>query len=127
MPRAVYHKGVGGPGLSRYLAEANREVEVWLQVETKACFESLDDVLSVPGITSAFLGELHSLTGDERDGELHCHTQVLPALCAYVLCIQSLRPSTQIHTHAHAHTLQDPVISASHTGCTSSTAMMWEP
>eukprot|EP00878_Enallax_costatus_P038289 GHUV01043481.1.p1 GENE.GHUV01043481.1~~GHUV01043481.1.p1 ORF type:complete len:149 (+),score=41.58 GHUV01043481.1:362-808(+) len=30
--RAVYHKGVGGPGLSRYLAEANKEVEVWLQV-----------------------------------------------------------------------------------------------
>ena len=55
-PRAVYHKGVGGPGLSRYLAEANSEVEVMLQVETKACFESMDDVLSVPGITSAFLG-----------------------------------------------------------------------
>lgn len=54
--RAVYHKGVGGPGLSRYLKEANSEVEVWLQVETKSCFESMDEVLSVPGITSAFLG-----------------------------------------------------------------------
>lgn len=133
----MYHKGVGGPGLSRYLKEANSEVEVWLQVrgcvalhllqmgiptcvqfgglvpvaiwqtaagtilvlyilvrrnlfctlaaatswqsvslvltvvcgigcvplsvchqvETKSCFESMDEVLSVPGITSAFLGE----------------------------------------------------------------------
>jgi hypothetical protein len=34
--RAVYHKGVGGPGLSRYLKEANSEVEVWLQVRA-AC------------------------------------------------------------------------------------------
>jgi hypothetical protein len=34
--RAVYHKGVGGPGLSRYLKEANSEVEVWLQVGTAA-------------------------------------------------------------------------------------------
>ncbi|KAF8068167.1 rhmA [Scenedesmus sp. PABB004] len=55
-PRAVYHKGVGGPGLSRYLREANSEVEVWLQVETRSCFEAMDDILSVPGITSAFLG-----------------------------------------------------------------------
>ncbi len=30
--RAVYPKGVGAPGLARYLQEANREVEVWLQV-----------------------------------------------------------------------------------------------
>lgn len=35
--RAVYHKGVGGPGLSRYLAEANKEVEVWLQVQQAGC------------------------------------------------------------------------------------------
>ena len=28
-----------------------------LQVETKACLEAIDDVLSVPGITCAFLGE----------------------------------------------------------------------
>jgi hypothetical protein len=28
-----------------------------LQVETRACFEALDDVLSVPGIDCAFLGE----------------------------------------------------------------------
>lgn len=30
--RAVYPKGVGGAGLARYLQEANKEVEVWLQV-----------------------------------------------------------------------------------------------
>jgi hypothetical protein len=30
--RAVYRKGVGVPALSRYLQEANREVQVWLQV-----------------------------------------------------------------------------------------------
>lgn len=30
--RAVYPKGVGGPGLARYLQDANKEVEVWLQV-----------------------------------------------------------------------------------------------
>lgn len=30
--RAVYPKGVGAPGLARYLQEANKEVEVWLQV-----------------------------------------------------------------------------------------------
>lgn len=34
-----------------------------LQVETRSCFESLDDVLSVPGITCAFLGEAKSLQG----------------------------------------------------------------
>jgi hypothetical protein len=28
----VYPKGVGAPGLARYLQEANKEVEVWLQV-----------------------------------------------------------------------------------------------
>lgn len=28
-----------------------------LQVETRQCFEALDEVLSVPGITCAFLGE----------------------------------------------------------------------
>jgi 2-keto-3-deoxy-L-rhamnonate aldolase RhmA len=34
-----------------------------LQVETRACFEALDDVLSVPGIDCAFLGEqLYSIT-----------------------------------------------------------------
>jgi hypothetical protein len=31
--RAVYPKGVGGAGLARYLQEANKEVEVWLQVK----------------------------------------------------------------------------------------------
>lgn len=30
------------------------------QVETASCYEALDDVLSVPGITSAFLGEFQS-------------------------------------------------------------------
>jgi 2-keto-3-deoxy-L-rhamnonate aldolase RhmA len=98
--RAVYPKGVGAAGLSRYLQEANKDIEVWLQVrgtrggggggapqaahcwrlqragrtrarhvpcstvatrvprqvETKSCLESIDDVLSVPGITCAFLG-----------------------------------------------------------------------
>jgi 2-keto-3-deoxy-L-rhamnonate aldolase RhmA len=29
---------------------------LWTQVETKACLEAIDDVLSVPGITCAFLG-----------------------------------------------------------------------
>jgi len=33
--RAVYPKGVGAPGLARYLQEANKEVEVWLQVGTR--------------------------------------------------------------------------------------------
>jgi hypothetical protein len=30
--RAVYPKGAGAAGLARYLQEANKEVEVWLQV-----------------------------------------------------------------------------------------------
>jgi 2-keto-3-deoxy-L-rhamnonate aldolase RhmA len=29
------------------------------QVETKGCLEAIDDVLAVPGITCAFLGECH--------------------------------------------------------------------
>jgi hypothetical protein len=33
--RAVYPKGVGAPGLARYLQEANREVEVWVQVRAQ--------------------------------------------------------------------------------------------
>ncbi|KAF6255716.1 Pyruvate/Phosphoenolpyruvate kinase-like domain-containing protein [Scenedesmus sp. NREL 46B-D3] len=77
---AVYRKGVGAPALSRYLQEANREVQVWLQVETRACFESLDDVLSVPGITCAFLGPsdmgfsygLHIKNGYDLPGMLTC-------------------------------------------------------
>lgn len=32
--RAVYPKGVGAAGLARFLQEANKEVEVWLQVGT---------------------------------------------------------------------------------------------
>jgi 2-keto-3-deoxy-L-rhamnonate aldolase RhmA len=28
-----------------------------MQVETRACFDALDEVLAVPGITCAFLGE----------------------------------------------------------------------
>ncbi|KAI8465997.1 MAG: Pyruvate/Phosphoenolpyruvate kinase-like domain-containing protein [Monoraphidium minutum] len=54
--RAVYRKGVGTPALAQYLRDANRETEVWLQVETKECFEAVDDVLSVPGVSCAFLG-----------------------------------------------------------------------
>eukprot|EP00775_Hariotina_reticulata_P005762 gene5762-6002_t len=38
--RAVYPKGVGAPGLARYLQEANREVEVWVQTKTH-CLKSL--------------------------------------------------------------------------------------
>ncbi|KXZ48797.1 hypothetical protein GPECTOR_25g381 [Gonium pectorale] len=50
-------EGVGGPALSRYLANANRRVQVWLQVETVQCLEALDDILSsVPGIDCMFLG-----------------------------------------------------------------------
>eukprot|EP00877_Chromochloris_zofingiensis_P009735 jgi/Chrzof1/5014/Cz15g08170.t1 len=54
--RAVYSKGVGPQALARYLQEANQEVDVWLQVETKDCFEAIDDILSIPGIDCAFLG-----------------------------------------------------------------------
>lgn len=53
---AVFKRGTGVAVLSEYLKSANKEVEVWLQVETRQCFEALDEVLSVPGITCAFLG-----------------------------------------------------------------------
>lgn len=52
----MFKRGVGVSVLSEYLKDANKEVEVWLQVETRACYDALDDVLSVPGITCAFLG-----------------------------------------------------------------------
>jgi 2-keto-3-deoxy-L-rhamnonate aldolase RhmA len=57
--RAAYGHGRGAaPGaLRRYLKDANSETEVWVQVETKECLEAIDDVLAVPGISCAFLGE----------------------------------------------------------------------
>lgn len=54
--RAVYRKGAGPGALARYLREANAEAEVWVQVETKECFEAIDDVVSAPGVSCAFLG-----------------------------------------------------------------------
>jgi hypothetical protein len=39
-----------------------------LQVETRACFEALDEVLSVPGITCAFLGETQLTMEEEWAG-----------------------------------------------------------
>ncbi|GBF93514.1 2,4-dihydroxyhept-2-ene-1,7-dioic acid aldolase [Raphidocelis subcapitata] len=54
--RAVYSKGAGPAALAEYLRTANDETEVWVQVETKECFEDIDNVLSVPGIHCAFLG-----------------------------------------------------------------------
>lgn len=58
--RAVYKKFASSPSpsaaLADYLSSANRETEVWLQVETRRCYEALDDVLSVPGVSCAFLG-----------------------------------------------------------------------
>jgi hypothetical protein len=43
--RAVYPKGVGAPGLARYLQEANKEVEVWLQVRRGTCVKTAASTL----------------------------------------------------------------------------------
>jgi hypothetical protein len=32
-------------------------IQVWIQVETRECFDDIDAVLAVPGIHCAFLGE----------------------------------------------------------------------
>lgn len=43
--------------LAIYLTEYCLFGILFVQVETASCYESLDEVLSVPGITSAFLGK----------------------------------------------------------------------
>jgi hypothetical protein len=57
----VYPKGVGGAGLARYLQEANKEVEVWLQVggtqqarraHTALCLQGQPSEAAEPGISS---------------------------------------------------------------------------
>jgi hypothetical protein len=57
--RAVYPKGVGGPGLARYLQDANKEVEVWLQV--RRGWSSVADVLQPAGTALSVAVPRHSL------------------------------------------------------------------
>ncbi len=56
-----------GLGTSRpqYLAEANREILVGIQIETAAAVEHLDDILAVPGLDLIFIGpnDLHQSLG----------------------------------------------------------------
>lgn len=45
-------------GLGPYLKDANKEIIVSIQVETKACMDNLEEVLSVPGIDMVFVGPI---------------------------------------------------------------------
>ncbi|TPX35772.1 hypothetical protein SmJEL517_g01876 [Synchytrium microbalum] len=48
-------------GVPTYLAEANREILVMPQIESKTALENVDEILSVPGVDLAFVGptDLH--------------------------------------------------------------------
>ena len=43
-------------GLASYLQGANKEFMFGIQVETKACLDDLENILSVPGVDIAFVG-----------------------------------------------------------------------
>lgn len=54
--RASLKQGASGQDLATYLASANKKVEVWLQIESKDSYNNIESILSIPGITCAFLG-----------------------------------------------------------------------
>ena len=80
--------------------------QVWVQVETKECFESMDDVLSVPGISCAFLGAW--VVGLSGQG-LHDETKKKPGRPACEREARSRRVTdTHTHTHTHSHIRWQP-------------------
>lgn len=56
-----------------------------LQVETASCYESMDEVLSVPGITSAFLGDYKALTAVSSGVVVNTLSQIERPLSLYLL------------------------------------------
>lgn len=64
-----------GRGVPEYLAAANDEVVLIIQVETRQCYEDLEAVLSVPGVTCCFMGPVdlsHALGLAQRLGFPAC-------------------------------------------------------
>jgi len=57
--RSVYfpQASMNAKGLLGYAGSANKNVIVAIQVETASCIQHIDDILSVPGIDLAFLGQ----------------------------------------------------------------------
>jgi len=57
--RSVYfpQPSTNEKGLLGYVPNANKNIIVAIQVETASCIEHIDDILSVPGLDMAFLGQ----------------------------------------------------------------------
>lgn len=57
--RSVYfpQRCTNGYGLLGYVGNSNKNVVVAIQVETASCVKNIDDILSIPGIDIAFLGQ----------------------------------------------------------------------
>ncbi|HEX8916088.1 MAG TPA: aldolase/citrate lyase family protein [Humisphaera sp.] len=57
--RSVYfpQRSTNKDGLLGYVGNANKNVTVALQVETKSCIDNIDEIAAVPGVDLLFLGQ----------------------------------------------------------------------
>jgi len=57
--RSVYfpQPSTNEKGLLGYVPNANKNILVAIQVETASCIQNIDDILSIPGLDMAFLGQ----------------------------------------------------------------------
>jgi 2-keto-3-deoxy-L-rhamnonate aldolase RhmA len=78
-------RGIAGVRASRfgqdptYLKEANQNVAVFMQIETKAAVENVEEILSVPGIDVAFLGPNDLAADLGHTGDM-THPEVVAAI-----------------------------------------------
>ncbi|KAJ1920548.1 hypothetical protein H4219_001247 [Mycoemilia scoparia] len=68
---APYTYGFSNACANEYAAQANQEILVIPQIESKEAVENVNDILSVPGIDAAFIGpyDLHLSLGLQPSGE----------------------------------------------------------
>ncbi|KAJ1669877.1 hypothetical protein EV182_008545 [Spiromyces aspiralis] len=68
---APYTYGFSNACANEYAAQANREILIIPQIESREAVDNVDDILSVPGIDAAFIGpyDLHLSLGLQPSGE----------------------------------------------------------
>jgi 4-hydroxy-2-oxoheptanedioate aldolase len=67
----------------RFIREANQEILVIMQIETRHGMENLDEILSVPGLSVAYLGPHDLATSMGRPGEID-HPVVVEAITEFL-------------------------------------------
>jgi 2-keto-3-deoxy-L-rhamnonate aldolase RhmA len=67
----------------RFIREANAELLIIVQIETQRGMERLDDILSVPGLSVAYLGPHDLSTSMGRPGDVG-HPRVVEAITAFL-------------------------------------------